>query len=34
MVELYKETPEDFVGMLPGPYISARQLLLDEEEIS
>ena len=32
MVELYKETPEDFVGMFPGPYISARQLLLDEEE--
>ena len=32
MVELYKETPDDFMEMFPGPYISARQLLLDEAE--
>lgn len=30
MCELYKEAPDEFVEMFPGPYISARNLLLDE----
>ena len=30
MCELYKETPDEFIEMFPGPYISARDLLLDE----
>ena len=31
MVELYKENPDEFTDMFPGPYISARDLLLEEE---
>jgi hypothetical protein len=30
MSELYDESPEEFIGMFPGPCISARNLLLDE----
>lgn len=30
MCELYKETPDEFIDMFPGPCISARNLLLDE----
>ena len=30
MCELYKEVPDEFIEMFPGPYISARNLLLDE----
>lgn len=32
MCELYEETPEEFTDMFPGPYISARNLLLEEDE--
>jgi hypothetical protein len=32
MVELYKENPDEFTDMFPGPYISARDLLLEDEE--
>ena len=31
MCELYEETPEEFTDMFPGPCISARNLLLEEE---
>jgi hypothetical protein len=31
MCELYKESPEEFMDMFPGPCISARNLLLDDE---
>lgn len=31
MNELYKETPEEFLEMFPGPCISARNLLLEDE---
>jgi hypothetical protein len=31
MSELYDESPEEFIDMFPGPCISARNLLLDEE---
>lgn len=31
MCELYEENPDEFVDMFPGPCISARNLLLDEE---
>jgi len=30
MCGLYNETPEEFIEMFPGPYISARNLLLDD----
>ena len=30
MSELYDESPEEFIEMFPGPCISARNLLLDE----
>ena len=32
MCELDAETPEEFLDMFPGPCISARNLLLEEEE--
>ncbi|MDF7826646.1 CpXC domain-containing protein [Pontiellaceae bacterium B12227] len=32
MVELYKENADEFTDMFPGPYISARDLLLEEAE--
>lgn len=32
MCGLYEESPEEFLEMLPGPCISARNLLLDDEE--
>jgi len=32
MCELYKESPEEFTEMFPGPCISARNLLLDDAE--
>jgi len=32
MVELFKETPDEFLDMFPGPCISARNLLLEDEE--
>jgi len=32
MCELYKESPDEFVEMFPGPCISARNLLLDDAE--
>lgn len=32
MCELYEETPDEFTDMFPGPYISARNLLLEEDE--
>ena len=32
MVELYKESPEEFMDMFPGPCISARDLLLEDED--
>ncbi len=32
MIELFEETPEEFTDMFPGPCISARNLLLEEEE--
>lgn len=31
MCELYAESPDEFVDMFPGPCISARNLLLDEQ---
>ena len=31
MCELYEESPEEFMEMFPGPCISARNMLLDEE---
>lgn len=31
MCDLYEESPEEFLEMFPGPCISARNLLLDEE---
>ncbi len=31
MCELYEETPEEFIEMFPGPCISARNLLMEEE---
>lgn len=31
MYELYEENPDEFVDMFPGPCISARNLLLDDE---
>lgn len=31
MCELYDENSEEFLEMFPGPYISARNLLLDEK---
>lgn len=31
MCELYEESPDEFLEMFPGPYISARNLLLEEE---
>ena len=33
MVELYEESPEEFMEMFPGPCISARDLLLEDEEV-
>lgn len=33
MKELYEETPEEFLDMFPGPCISARNLLLEDEEL-
>ncbi len=30
MCELYKESPDEFIDMFPGPCISARNLLLDD----
>ena len=30
MCELYKESPDEFIEMFPGPCISARNLLLDD----
>jgi hypothetical protein len=30
MCELHDENQEEFLEMFPGPYISARNLLLDE----
>lgn len=32
MIELYKESPDEFLDMFPGPCISARNLLLEDEE--
>lgn len=32
MSELYDEAPEEFIEMFPGPSISARNLLLEDEE--
>lgn len=32
MVELYKENPDEFTDMFPGPYISARELLIEDQE--
>lgn len=32
MIELYEETPDEFMEMFPGPCISARNLLLEDEE--
>lgn len=32
MFELYKESPEEFTDMFPGPCISARNLLLEDLE--
>jgi hypothetical protein len=32
MKALYEETPEEFLDMFPGPCISARNLLLEDEE--
>lgn len=32
MCELYEESPEEFMDMFPGPCISARNLLLEDEE--
>ncbi|MDF7801085.1 CpXC domain-containing protein [Pontiellaceae bacterium B1224] len=32
MIELYKENPDEFTEMFPGPCISARNLLLEDEE--
>lgn len=34
MCELHDEAPEEFMEMFPGPYISARNLLLDEADES
>ncbi|MDH3981574.1 MAG: CpXC domain-containing protein [Kiritimatiellaceae bacterium] len=34
MAELYAETPEEFEDMFPGPCISARNLLLEDEAFS
>lgn len=31
MCELYEENPEEFLDMFPGPCISARHLLIDDE---
>lgn len=31
MVDLYKENPDEFMDMFPGPCISARNLLLEDE---
>lgn len=31
-LELYQETPDEFLDMFPAPYISARNLLLEELE--
>ncbi len=31
MCDLYEECPDEFVEMFPGPYISARNLLLDDD---
>jgi len=33
MSELYDENPDEFMDMFPGPCISARNLLLEEEEL-
>jgi hypothetical protein len=33
MCELYDESPEEFLDMFPGPCISARNLLLEDEDI-
>lgn len=33
MCELYDENPDEFMDMFPGPCISARNLLLEEEEL-
>ena len=32
MIELYDEAPDEFLDMFPGPCISARNLLLEDEE--
>lgn len=32
LCELFEETPEEFLDMFPGPCISARNLLLEDEE--
>ncbi|MBT8043200.1 MAG: CpXC domain-containing protein [Pontiella sp.] len=34
MCELYDENPDEFLDMFPGPCISARNLLLEDEEIA
>ncbi len=31
MSELYDENPDEFIDMFPGPYISARSLLLEDD---
>ena len=33
MSELYDENPDEFMDMFPGPCISARNVLLEEEEL-
>ncbi len=34
MCELYDENPDEFLDMFPGPCISARNLLLEDEEFA
>ncbi len=34
MVELYDENPDEFMEMFPGPCVSARDLLLEDEELT
>ena len=33
MIELFEEAPDEFVDMFPGPCISARNLLLEDDEL-
>ncbi len=33
MCDLYEENPDEFIDMFPGPCISARNLLLDDDEV-